>query len=110
MNFLKYLNPIQKINTGPYTKYTLSLSNIALIRWEPKCNTDIHDHEGKNCDFIVLNGSLQENRYKDKYLGSLYSSRCIEPLVNTMIKKSDGYHQMFNFDNRVKYSIHRYYD
>jgi len=22
----------------------------------------------------------------------------------------DGYHEMFNYDDRVKYSIHRYYD
>ena len=109
MNFLKYLNPIQRVNVGPYTKYTLSLSNIALIRWNPNSSTDIHNHDDKDCEFIVLNGSLQEARYKDKYIGALYSSRCIEPLVNTKMKKTDGYHQMFNFDNRVKYSIHKYY-
>ena len=86
MNFMKCLNPIQRVKIGPYTKYNFSLSNIALIRWEPSCSTEIHNHEGKDCDFIVLNGSLHEARYRDKYLGALYSSRCIEPLINTTIK------------------------
>ena len=105
MNFIN-----RQIVNKAYTKYTLSLSNIALIKWEPKCSTDIHDHEGKKCDFIVLNGSLNETRYKEKYLGALYSSKCVEPLTWTTIKPEDGYHQMFNFDDRVKYSIHKYYD
>jgi hypothetical protein len=109
MNIMKYLNPIQRVKIGPYTKYNFSLSNIALIRWEPSCSTEIHNHEGKDCDFIILNGSLHEARYKDKCLGELYSSKCIEPLTNTTIKDSDGYHQVFNFDNRVKYSLHWYY-
>tara|TARA_B100001094_G_scaffold22549_2_gene19072 strand:+ start:2650 stop:2970 length:321 start_codon:yes stop_codon:yes gene_type:complete len=104
-------NIINRVKIGNvYTKYTISLSNLALIKWEPKCSTDIHNHEGKNCNFIVLNGDLHENRYTDKYLGSLYSSKCVEPLTWTMIKPEDGYHEMFNYDDRVKYSIHRYYD
>ena len=101
---------IRILKVGPYTKYTFQLSNLALIKWEPKCSTDIHDHDGKNCDFIVLNGSLNESRYKDKYLGALYSSKCIEPLTKIKMSKDSGYHQMFNCDNWVKYSIHRYYD
>lgn len=111
MNIFKRFNPIQGVNKGPYTKYTLSSpSNISLIRWEPNCNTGIHNHEGKDCDFIILNGTLHETRYRDKYIGALYSSKSIEPLTNTTIKDSDGYHQVFNFDNRVKYSLHWYYD
>tara|TARA_B100001287_G_C22660592_1_gene520132 strand:- start:1131 stop:1448 length:318 start_codon:yes stop_codon:yes gene_type:complete len=105
------MNFITKVRVGNvYTKYTLSMSNIALIKWEPKSGTEIHDHDGKNCDFIVLNGSLHEARYTDKYLGALYSSKCVEPLLKTTIKKTDGYHQVFNFDNWIKYSIHKYYD
>jgi hypothetical protein len=105
------MNFIQRVKIGnAYTKYTFGLSKYAFIRWEPKCSTEIHDHGGKDCDFIVLNGSLQEARYKDKYLGALYSSRCVEPLMKTTMKKTDGYHQMFNFDDWVKYSIHKYYD
>tara|TARA_B100000123_G_C25737980_1_gene432454 strand:+ start:373 stop:693 length:321 start_codon:yes stop_codon:yes gene_type:complete len=102
---------INKVKVGNiYTKYNLELSNLVFIKWEPKCNTDIHDHNGKNCKFIVLNGALHEARYKEKYLGSLYSNKCIEPLTSTTIKPEDGYHQVFNFDDRAKYSIHRYYD
>ena len=105
------MNFITKVRVrNVYTKYTLSMSNIALIKWEPKSSTEIHDHDGKNCDFIVLNGSLHEARYTDKYLGALYSSKCVEPLLKTTIKKTDGYHQIFNFDNWIKYSIHKYYD
>ncbi len=109
MNFIKCLNPIQRVIVGPYTKYTLSLSNMSIIKWEPKCSTIIHNHDGKDCEFIILNGSLHEARYTEKYQGSLYSSKCIEPLTLTRIKDSEGYHQMFNFDNRVKYSLHWYY-
>tara|TARA_B100001094_G_C17484446_1_gene463510 strand:+ start:128 stop:445 length:318 start_codon:yes stop_codon:yes gene_type:complete len=105
------MNFIQKVKVGNiYTKYTLGLSNIALIRWEPKSNTGIHNHDGKDCDFIILNGCLHESRLSDKYLGSLYSSKTIEPLIKTTIKDTDGYHLVSNFDDRVKYSIHRYYD
>lgn len=105
------MNFITKVRVGNvYTKYTIPLSNLALIRWEPLSSTDIHDHEGKHCNFIVLNGSLHEARYTDKYLGALYSSKCIEPLLKTTIKNTDGYHQVFNFDNWIKYSIHKYYD
>lgn len=102
---------INKVKVGNiYTKYNFELSNLVFIKWEPKCNTDIHNHDGKKCKFIVLNGSLQEVRYRDKYLGSVYSSKCIEPLKYTTIRPEDGYHQMFNHDGRIKYSIHRYYD
>ena len=39
-------------------------------------------------------------RYREcKYIGALYSSRLIEPLTSTTIKISDGYHQVFNFDD-----------
>ena len=104
------MNFIQRVKIGnAYTKYTLGLSNYALIRWEPNCSTEIHDHDGKDCDFIVLNGSLHEARYTEKYQGSLYSSKFIEPLTLTRINDSEGYHQMFNFDDRVKYSLHWYY-
>ena len=55
-------NFINRVKIGNvYTKYSFRRSNFYLIRWEPKCSTDIHDHNGKKCDFILLNGILQED-------------------------------------------------
>jgi len=101
---------IQSINVGPYIKYTFGLSNLCLIRWSPKSMTQIHNHGGKNCSFIILNDTLHECRYTDEYIGALYSSKTLNPFRINTIRDKDGYHQMFNFDDRVKYSIHRYYD
>jgi hypothetical protein len=76
----------------------------------PKSNTTIHNHDGKDCKFIILNGSLQEIRYKNVNINSLYQSKEIRPLKFNIIKDKDGYHQIYNFDDRFKYSIHHYYN
>lgn len=108
------MNFIQKTKVGSvYTKYNfknINLSNFCLIRWSPETRTKIHNHDGKNCMFISINGPLHECRYLHKHMGSLYRSQTIKPLSFYDMKSEDGFHQMFNFDKKVKYSIHRYYD
>ena len=104
-------NFINRVKIGnSYTKYSLKRSNFYFIKWEPKCSTDIHDHNGKKCDFILLNGILKEARYVKPHMGGLYSVKTIYPFIKNTMHPEDGYHEMFNHDNRVKYSIHRYYD
>ncbi len=103
MNFLKSVT-IKNI----YTKYNLPFSNLYLIKWFPKVKTDIHNHDGKQCNFMVLNGSLHECRFHKDTIGSLYQSKKINPLQIYSINDEEGYHQIYNFDNRMKYSIHRY--
>ena len=110
MNIIKCLNPIQKAFVGPYTKYSIGISNLSFIKWSPNSMTTIHNHDGKDCSFIILNDTLHECRYTDKYIGSLYNSKTLNPYIINTIKDKDGYHQMFNFDNKIKYSLHWYYD
>lgn len=104
-------NIINRVKVGnAYTKYSLKRSNFYFIKWEPKCSTDIHDHNGKKCDFILLNGILREARYDKPHMGGLYSVKTVYPFIKNTMYPEDGYHEMFNHDDRVKYSIHRYYD
>ena len=103
MNFLK-----RELINFSYFKYTLPIKNYYLIQWLPKARTNIHDHDGKQCNFMVLNGPLYECRYKDKSIDSLQSSQAIKQFQMNSINDSEGYHQIFNFDNKIKYSIHRY--
>jgi hypothetical protein len=104
-------NIINRVKVGnAYTKYSFKRSNFYFIKWEPKCSTDIHDHNGKKCDFILLNGILREARYDKPHMGGLYSVKTVYPFIKNTMYPEDGYHEMFNHDDRVKYSIHRYYD
>ena len=104
-------NIINCIKIGnSYTKYSFKRSNFCLIKWEPKSSSGIHDHKGKKCDFILLNGILKEARYDKPHMGGLYSVKTVYPFIKNTMYPEDGYHEMFNYDDRVKYSIHRYYD
>ena len=103
MNFLK---PITINNM--YTKFTIPFSNLYLIKWFPKSITEIHDHDGKQCNFMALNGSLHECRFKYKSIGGLTSSQSINPLKIYSICDKEGYHQIYNLDNKIKWSLHRY--
>ena len=51
MNTLK--NIITRNET--YVKYRLPFTTDRyLIRWHPKSGTDIHKHNGKKCDYIMI--------------------------------------------------------
>ena len=43
-------------------------------------------------------------------MGGLYSVKTVYPFIKNTMYPEDGYHEMFNHDDRVKYSIHRYYE
>ena len=103
MNFLRSVKVEQA-----YIKYTLPISNLYLIRWFPKARTEIHDHDGKRCDFLVLNGTLHEHRYLTKDRHTYYRGQTLQPFIKNTIKDEDGCHQIFNFENKVKWSVHRY--
>ena len=80
-----------------------------LIRWNPVSKTDIHNHNNKQCDFMVLNGELLECIYLNKSISSLDNIRKIEPLKLYTMNDDLGYHQVFNLEKTVKWSIHNYY-
>jgi hypothetical protein len=103
------MNLVRKTARIAYVKYSLPFTNYHLIRWLPKSSTAIHGHDGKQCDFIILNGSLHEYRYLKQDINSRYRSQRLNPLTINNINDDEGYHQVFNFDDKEKWSIHRYY-
>lgn len=102
--FLKSIN----IN-NQYVKFKLPfLKEGYLIRWNKLSKTDIHNHNNKQCDFILLNGELLECIYKSKSIHSLDTIRRIDKLKKYSINDTIGYHQIFNLDKKIKWSIHNY--
>lgn len=93
-----------------YIKFKLPFfTETYLIRWNPKSRTIIHSHGGKKCDFMVLSGNLFECIYEKNEIYSLKRTRDIISYNKYSINDSIGYHQVFNFDDKKKWSIHRYY-
>ena len=93
-----------------YVKFRLPfLKEGYLIRWNQLSRTDIHNHDDNQCDFIVLNGELLECIYQNESIGSLNNIRKIKPLQLYTINDDIGYHQVFNLEKKVKWSIHNYY-
>jgi len=103
MNFLK---PIMR--TDAYSKFRTPFVNIYLIRWSPKSRTNIHKHDGKQCSFLILNGSLHECRFINNTISGLYKSHLLKSFQVHSINDKEGYHQLYNFDDKIKYSLHRY--
>ena len=49
-----------------YIKFKLPiLKDSYLIKWNPESHTIIHDHNGKDCDFMMLNRNVLECRYQE---------------------------------------------
>ena len=92
-----------------YIKYNLPIKNYYLIKWNPRAWTNIHNHEGKQCDYMVLNGILRESRFQRKDINSFIKTDKLVPFTKYSINDTIGYHQMYNHEDRVKWSIHRYY-
>ena len=90
-----------------YIKYKLpSLkSEIYLIKWLPNSITDIHNHNGKNCNFLLLKGSLTETRYLKN---NEIESNEIKPFQRNLINDEIGEHEIKNNDDKIKWSLHRY--
>ena len=90
-----------------YIKYRLPSfqSEMYLIKWFPNARTEKHNHDGKNCDYIPLKGNLFEKRFINK----LEKEYKLEPFRKYSINDTIGEHSMINYDNQVKWSLHRYY-
>jgi len=93
-----------------YIKYRLpSLrSEIYLIKWFPKSETEYHDHRGKQCNFVLIKGNqLNEIRKKNDTIIGIH--RTIYPFKIYSINDTIGIHKMINTSKKIKWSIHRYY-
>ena len=78
-HFLRY-----EFKNSSYFKYTLPIKNYYLVKWLPKSKSTIHNHDGKQCNFMLLNGSLTECRYLGPNIGSLIEVNKIKSLLNDM--------------------------
>ena len=104
---------LQSINVkNQYIKYKIPYfqSEIYLIRWFPNGITDKHNHNGKKCDFIPLKGNLFEKRFIQRENYKIEKEYKLKPFRKYSINDTIGEHIMINTDNRVKWSLHRYYD
>jgi len=104
----RFLNKVNVNNQ--YFKYKLPfiIGELYLINFKPKSNTTIHGHNGNNCYYLLLNGSLHENRYKKKDNASIYNDFKLKRGKIYHINDNMGYHQLFNNESFNKYSLHYY--
>ena len=101
----RFFTPINVKNQ--YLKYRLPslLSEMYIIRWFPNSKTDIHYHNGKLCQFMVLNDILHEKRYHNN---SNFADNLLRPFTIYSINDDIGAHSVSNNDNKIKWSLHRY--
>ena len=104
MNFFNSFLKCEFKNAS-YLKYTLPIKNYYLIKWFPFSRTNIHGHDGKQCDFMILNGSLSEKRYG---INADVTESILQKLKRYSINDQIGAHSMHNTDDKVKWSLHRY--
>lgn len=95
---------------GIYQKFRIPLTNLYMIRWYPNVVTPIHDHPNTECNFIVLKGTLQENRFKMVPNGGYYmiSSTILQPHQSSHINDSLGNHTIKNLSDKDSWSLHYY--
>ena len=104
MNFLNAFLKCEFKNAS-YLKYTLPIQNYYLIKWFPFSRTNIHGHDGKQCDYMILNGTMSEKRYG---INANVTENVLQPFIKYSINDEIGAHSMHNTDDKVKWSIHRY--
>jgi len=108
--FQRWLQRINRQNVNnQYIKFKLPiLKDSYLIQWNPESHTIIHDHNGKDCDFMMLNRNVLECRYQELDRETIYLTRELQPFLKYNVKKG-VFHQMKNADKDIKWSLHRYY-
>ena len=91
-----------------YIKYKIPYfpSNLYLIKWLPHSKTKIHNHRGKDCNFILLKGSLIETRYFENNTTEI---NILQPLQINHINDEIGKHQIENNNTTIQWSLHKYY-
>ena len=99
----------KEFHKNGYIKYKLPSfkSNLYLIQWNPRNETDIHGHDGKNCHFIILNGSLFETKYNNE--NNILRSKKLKKYKTYFINDHLGKHKICNLNyEKTIWSLHRY--
>lgn len=107
---MRMFNFISKeIHKNGYIKYRLPSfkSKLYLIQWKPRNESNIHNHSGKNCHFIILNGDLFETRYN--YKNVPFNSNRLTKNNIYFINDKIGKHKIYNLNHhKTIWSLHRY--
>ena len=92
-----------------YKKINIPYTNFFLIRWNPRILTRIHNHNNKNCNFIVLRGALEESIYKSLPTGYyMVDNKILYPNQASMINDEIGEHSIKNLSDSYSWSLHYY--
>lgn len=93
-----------------YKKFKIPFTPLYLIRWKPNITSSIHSHKGKECNYLVLKGALQETIYKHT------NGKGYRPLNTRVINKNQcahindviGEHSVKNITGEDAWSLHYY--
>ena len=98
--------------TKLYSKWRIPGTSYCMIRWKPNVFVPPHDHKGKQCEFWLLKGALQEKQYKTIPNHGYYmkDERVILPGQSSYINDTIGVHSVRNLLDSAAWSIHRYYE
>ena len=99
----------KEFHKNGYIKYKLPSfkSDLFLIQWKPRNETDIHGLDGKNCNFMILNGSLFETRYN--YQNTILKSKKLTKNKIYFMNDKMGKHKITNLNHKKSiWSLHRY--
>lgn len=92
-----------------YKKFKLPFIPLYLIRWKPHITSSIHGHEGKECNYIVLKGSLLEKIYKKSHNNDyLFKTRVVNKNQSAHINDVIGEHTVRNISDKTAWSLHYY--
>tara|TARA_B100000131_G_C18044879_1_gene583993 strand:- start:711 stop:1028 length:318 start_codon:yes stop_codon:yes gene_type:complete len=102
---------IQRIynNNSFYTKITFPsiFHERYLIKWEPNHRTKLHGHNGKECHFYLLKGTIEETKYNNEH--SKISTKIFNTIFDTgHINDKIGKHIIYNVLNKPSYTYHIY--
>lgn len=104
-DFYKYINLQHK----QYTKEILLKSNnieVCLLSWYPGSFSKIHDHSHNGCYMKVLEGSLEEYKYRPKTLNLIKKN--IYMKNNISFIDNSYYHKIENNTIYPAFSLHIY--
>lgn len=80
--------------------------DIYIITWNPSQESKIHNHSSNGCWLKVLQGSIQEKIYNNKFELVKYNIQKIGDI--SFIKDEIGYHSIHNLENKISVSLHLY--
>ena len=95
----------RRINMTNYNRENVfkdELFSLWVMTWQPKQQTDIHNHSKTDCFFRVLNGELQEYKPPEFYKSSILRTDTVSFIADNDI------HILKNISKHTVSSLHLY--